>query len=46
MKGKVPNTRPPPSVDDPDVEEAALENMLEEDLEKTEKDFKGILSAN
>lgn len=37
----VPNTRPPPTEEDPDAEERAMGTMMEGELEDVEKDFGG-----
>ncbi|CZT45504.1 uncharacterized protein RSE6_05820 [Rhynchosporium secalis] len=38
-KEPVPNTRPPPTVEDPDIEERALEAAIEDELEKDQQEF-------
>ncbi|EKD18262.1 uncharacterized protein L3040_004779 [Drepanopeziza brunnea f. sp. 'multigermtubi'] len=38
-KEPVPNTRPPPTVDDPELEERAMEAIMEDDLKHEEKEF-------
>ncbi|KAK0120670.1 hypothetical protein ONS96_010872 [Cadophora gregata f. sp. sojae] len=40
-KEPVPNTRPPPTVEDPDVEERAFEAIMEDDLKQDQKEFEG-----
>ncbi|KAH6723035.1 Argonaute siRNA chaperone complex subunit Arb1-domain-containing protein [Leptodontidium sp. MPI-SDFR-AT-0119] len=40
-KEPVPNTRPPPTVEDPEVEERAFEAIMEDDLKQDQKEFEG-----
>ncbi len=42
----VPNTRPPPTVEDPETEERAMEAIMEDEMKTDEKEFEKLLGGN